>query len=79
MSKLDRETLIMCKNRIMQGQSISSIAREIGIDRKDLKSKILEILSDEEKNEFNKKLKYNLSLIKNIYHYQNILLQKIHS
>ena len=59
MSKLDRETLIMCKNRIMQGQSISSIAREIGIDRKDLKSKILEILSDEEKNEFNKKLKYN--------------------
>lgn len=59
MSKLDRETLIMCKNRIMQGQSISSIAREIGIDRKDLKSKILEILSDEEKNEFNEKLKHN--------------------
>ena len=59
MSKLDRETLNMCKNRIMQGQSISSIAREIGIDRKDLKSKILEILSDEEKNEFNEKLKHN--------------------
>ena len=59
MSKLDRETLIMCKNRIMQGQSISSIAREIGVDRKDLKSKILEILSDEEKNEFNEKLKHN--------------------
>ena len=59
MSKLDRETLIMCKNRIMQGQSISSIARKIGIDRKDLKSKILEILSDEEKNEFNEKLKHN--------------------
>ncbi len=59
MSKLDRKTLIMCKNRIMQGQSISSIAREVGIDRKHLKSKILEILSDEEKNEFNEKLKYN--------------------
>lgn len=59
MSKLDRKNLIMCKNRIMQGQSISSIAREVGIDRKDLKSRILEILSDEEKNEFNEKLKYN--------------------
>ena len=49
MSKLDRETLIMCKNRIMQGQSISSIAREIGVDRKDLKSKIYQMKKKKKK------------------------------
>ena len=43
----------------MNGESISSLARETGVDRRTLKNKILEILSDDEKVEFEQKLNSN--------------------
>ena len=70
MDKLDNDRLIDCKNKIMQGQSISSLARKLGIDRKTLKKKILEILPDEQIEEFEKILhtnfRRNRKSIKNI-------------
>ena len=41
---LERSFLIDCKNKIMQGQSIRSLAEEVHIDRKKLKKNILAIL-----------------------------------
>lgn len=59
MNSIDRNDIISYKNRIMEGQSISSLARELGIDRKSLKNKILEILPDDEKEKFEEKLNSN--------------------
>ena len=56
---LKREFLLDCRNKILEGQSISSLAKKVKIDRKTLKNKITEILSDEEKEEFEKKLNTN--------------------
>ena len=56
---LERGFLINCKNKIMRGQSIRSLAEELHIDRKTLKKKILEVLSEEEKEEFQKVLSNN--------------------
>lgn len=56
---LERGFLIDCKNKIMQGQSIRSLAEEVHIDRKTLRKKILAILSEEEKEEFQKVLSNN--------------------
>lgn len=68
--ELNNDRLIDCKNKIMKGQSISSLARKLGVDRKTLKKKILEILSDEEMEKFEKKLhtnfRRNRKSIKNI-------------
>ena len=56
---LTREFLIDCKNKIMQGQSISSLEKDVNIDRKTLKKNILGILSEKEKEEFQKVLNNN--------------------
>ncbi len=56
---LEKSFLIDCKNKIMQGQSIRSLAEEVHIDRKTLRKNILAILSDEEKEEFQKVLSNN--------------------
>ncbi len=56
---LEKGFLIDCKNKIMEGQSIRSLAEELHIDRKTLRKKILEVLSEEEKEEFQKVLSNN--------------------
>ena len=56
---LERGFLIDCKNKIMQGQSIRSLAEEVHIDRKTLRKNILAILSEEEKEKFQKVLSNN--------------------
>lgn len=59
MKKLSNEELLEARNRIMNGDSISSVAKEIKIDRKTLKKYILEVLNSKEKEEFENKLKLN--------------------
>lgn len=56
---LEEKFLMECKNKIMHGKSISSLAQEFHIDRRTLKKKILEILSEKEKQEFEEKLNTN--------------------
>lgn len=59
MEQLSNEELLEAKNRIMNGDSITSISKEIKIDRKTLKKHILEVLDSDKKEEFENKLKSN--------------------
>lgn len=59
MEKIGKEELLECKKEILKGKSISSIAKEIGIDRKTLKNQLMQILTPEEQSELEEKLQKN--------------------
>lgn len=60
MQKLSDEQILTAKEEIMKGQSISSVAKNIGMDRKTLKLKIINLISEEERESFENKLSKNL-------------------
>lgn len=59
MSKLSKEQLLKAKEEIISGKSITTMAKELGIDRKKLKKDIITILTDSELSEFENKLNSN--------------------
>lgn len=59
MGKLSKEQLLLAKETIMSGKSITSVSKGLAIDRKELKKNILELLDEDEKKRFEKKLYSN--------------------
>lgn len=59
MKNVSNEQLLKAKAEIMEGKSITSVSKALGIDRKTLKESIIKLLNDDERQEFNSKLSSN--------------------